>query len=64
MVGNPPDPEADLAHTLAFIRKVKQVNPAAEIILYMYSPVPLDGELLRRRRRQRASVFPTRWRAG
>lgn len=43
VVGNPPDPEADLAHTLAFIRTVKQVNDAAEIILYVYSPVPLAG---------------------
>ncbi|OFW40640.1 MAG: B12-binding domain-containing radical SAM protein [Acidobacteria bacterium RIFCSPLOWO2_12_FULL_67_14b] len=43
VVGNPPDPAADLAHTLAFIRRVKRVNPATEIILYVYSPVPLDG---------------------
>jgi hypothetical protein len=43
VVGNPPDPEADLAQTLSFIRKLKQVNEAAEIILYVYSPVPMDG---------------------
>jgi len=43
VVGNPPDPEADLAHTLSFIRRIKQVNPATEIILYVYSPVPMDG---------------------
>ena len=40
VVGNPPDPEGDLRHTLAFIRRVKRINPAAEIILYVYSPVP------------------------
>lgn len=43
VVGNPPDPAADLAQTLAFIRKVKQVNPATEIIFYVYSPVPMAG---------------------
>ncbi|HYE85956.1 MAG TPA: radical SAM protein [Vicinamibacterales bacterium] len=43
VVGNPPDPEADLAQTLAFIRRVKQVNDATEIILYVYSPVPANG---------------------
>jgi anaerobic magnesium-protoporphyrin IX monomethyl ester cyclase len=45
VVGNPPDPDADLAQTLAFIRRLKQVNEAAEIILYVYSPVPSDGSL-------------------
>jgi hypothetical protein len=43
VVGNPPDPEADLAQTLSFIRRIKQVNDATEIILYVYSPVPMDG---------------------
>ncbi len=43
VVGNPPDPEADLAGTLSFIRRIKQVNDQTEIILYVYSPVPMDG---------------------
>ena len=43
VVGNPPDPEADLAQTLSFIRRIKSVNDATEIILYVYSPVPMDG---------------------
>lgn len=43
VVGNPPDPEADLAQTLSFIRRLKQVNDASEIILYVYSPVPMEG---------------------
>src|SRR6185436_7314471 len=38
-------PEADVNETLAFIRKVRKVNPRSEIILYMYTPVPLSGEL-------------------
>ncbi|RIK43557.1 MAG: B12-binding domain-containing radical SAM protein [Chloroflexi bacterium] len=45
VLGNPPDPEADVHQTLEFIRKVKRINPSTEIILYMYTPVPLAGEL-------------------
>jgi radical SAM superfamily enzyme YgiQ (UPF0313 family) len=45
VVGNPPDPEADAAGTVEFIRAIKKVNPATEIILYLYTPVPLAGEL-------------------
>ena len=45
VVGNPPDPEADIATTLEFIRALKKVNPHTEIILYVYTPVPLDGTL-------------------
>ncbi|MCB9128562.1 MAG: B12-binding domain-containing radical SAM protein [Ardenticatenales bacterium] len=45
VMGNPPDPEADVMQTIEFIRKVKRVNPETEMILYMYTPVPLAGEL-------------------
>jgi radical SAM superfamily enzyme YgiQ (UPF0313 family) len=45
VMGNPPDPEADVENTLAFIRKVKRINPHTEIIMYVYTPVPLAGEL-------------------
>lgn len=45
VLGNPPDPESDVRQTLAFIRQVKRANPQTEIILYMYTPVPLAGEL-------------------
>lgn len=45
VLGNPPDPEADAASTMDFIRRVKKLNPATEIILYMYTPVPLAGDL-------------------
>ena len=45
VLGNPPDPDADVRQTIEFIRKVKRVNPSAEIILYTYTPVPLAGEL-------------------
>ncbi len=45
VMGNPPDPETDARQTMAFIRQVKAVNPAAEIIMYLYTPVPLAGDL-------------------
>ncbi len=30
---------------MEFVRRVKRVHPGAEIILYLYTPVPLAGEL-------------------
>ena len=48
VMGNPPDPMADIDVTIKFIRKLKQINPASELILYIYTPVPHDrSELLR-----------------
>jgi anaerobic magnesium-protoporphyrin IX monomethyl ester cyclase len=45
VMGNPPEPEKDAQETMAFIRRVKKINPAAEIIMYLYTPVPLAGDL-------------------
>jgi radical SAM superfamily enzyme YgiQ (UPF0313 family) len=45
MLGNPPEPERDMEQTLDLIRRLKTVNPDAEIILNLYTPVPLPGEL-------------------
>lgn len=45
IVGNPPNPEIDVERTLQFIRRVKSVNEQVEIILYLYTPVPLAGDL-------------------
>jgi radical SAM superfamily enzyme YgiQ (UPF0313 family) len=45
VLGNPPDPEEDTRHTIEFIRTLKAVNPEAEVIMYMYTPVPLAGDL-------------------
>jgi len=45
VLGCPPDPESDVARTFDFIRRIKQINPATEIVLYTYTPVPLDGSL-------------------
>jgi radical SAM superfamily enzyme YgiQ (UPF0313 family) len=40
VVGHPPDPEGDLRGTMDFIRRLKRINEHAEIILYVYAPVP------------------------
>jgi anaerobic magnesium-protoporphyrin IX monomethyl ester cyclase len=40
VIGNPRDPERDTRETLAFVRKLKQLNPVSEIIVYHYTPVP------------------------
>ena len=45
VLGCPPDPDQDVEMTFDFIRRVKQINPATEIVLYTYTPVPLDGSL-------------------
>jgi len=45
VLGCPPDPERDVETTFEFIRRIKQINPATEIVLYTYTPVPLDGTL-------------------
>src|SRR5204863_5971059 len=45
VLGSPPDPLKDLADTFEYIRTIKQINPATEIVLYTYTPVPMDGAL-------------------
>ena len=40
VVGNPRDPDRDTRECLQFIRKIKKINPASEIILQHYIPVP------------------------
>jgi radical SAM superfamily enzyme YgiQ (UPF0313 family) len=40
MVAPPEDPEGETERTFEFIRQVKRVNPQAEIIVYIYTPLP------------------------
>lgn len=40
VVGNPSNPEQDTRETIHFIRKIKQINPDAEIIVQHYIPTP------------------------
>jgi hypothetical protein len=38
--GDPDEPEQEIENTLAFIRRLKAVNPAMELISYFYTPTP------------------------
>jgi anaerobic magnesium-protoporphyrin IX monomethyl ester cyclase len=40
MVAPPDDPAGETERTFDFIREVKRVNPSAEIIVYVYTPLP------------------------
>jgi len=40
MVAPPADPEGETERTFEFIRRVKRLNPEAEIIVYVYTPLP------------------------
>jgi radical SAM superfamily enzyme YgiQ (UPF0313 family) len=40
VLGDPDDPEGEIENTLAFIRQLKHVNPAMELITYFYTPTP------------------------
>ena len=40
LLGNPHDPERDALESIAFIRRLKSVNPDAEIIVQHYVPTP------------------------
>jgi anaerobic magnesium-protoporphyrin IX monomethyl ester cyclase len=45
VLGSPPDPLGDLEQTFEFVRAIKRVNPATEVVLYTYTPVPMDGAM-------------------
>ena len=38
--GDPDEPESEIDNTLAFIRKLKGINPQMELISYFYTPTP------------------------
>jgi hypothetical protein len=38
--GDPDEPEQEIDNTLTFIRKLKGINPAMELIPYFYTPTP------------------------
>jgi radical SAM superfamily enzyme YgiQ (UPF0313 family) len=38
--GNPENAEQDVAETIAFVRRIKRVNPDVEIVVQTYVPVP------------------------
>ena len=40
LLGNPSEPENETRETIAFIRRIKLINPSAEIIVQHYIPTP------------------------
>lgn len=47
VLGGPEDPEGEIENTLQFIKRVKNLNPECEVILYFYSPTPQRERRLR-----------------
>src|SRR5205085_11004153 len=45
VLGCPRKPGRDVDTAFTFIRKLKRINPSTEIVLYTYTPVPMDGKL-------------------
>ncbi len=58
VLGNPPDPAEDIEATIQFIRKIKKINPATELVLYIYTPVPQEGSILLQEATKLGFKFP------
>jgi radical SAM superfamily enzyme YgiQ (UPF0313 family) len=58
VLGNPPDPMADIDASIKFIRKLKRINPAIELILYIYTPVPQENSELFEAAKKLGFKFP------
>jgi anaerobic magnesium-protoporphyrin IX monomethyl ester cyclase len=58
VLGNPPDPMADVNASITFIRKLKKINPATELVLYIYTPVPQEGSELYEEAKRLGFKFP------
>jgi radical SAM superfamily enzyme YgiQ (UPF0313 family) len=52
------DIEGAIEKDIAFIRRLKQRNPETEIIIYIYSPVPLDGASLYEKVTESGFTYP------
>jgi anaerobic magnesium-protoporphyrin IX monomethyl ester cyclase len=51
---------AQINYEIAFIKKVKKANPDTEIIIYLYSPVPMEGSELFQQVQALGFKFPAR----
>jgi len=58
VLGTPPDPIASIEKTIQFIKLVKEVNPASELILYMYTPTPQENSTLLQEAESLGFSFP------
>lgn len=55
MVAPPTNTEEETEQTFAFIRQLKRVNPACEIVIYIYTPLPESSMHAKDRGRHRAT---------
>jgi radical SAM superfamily enzyme YgiQ (UPF0313 family) len=61
VLGTPADDvDAQIARDIRFIRRIKEINPRSEIVIYVYSPVSFDDAALLQEARQRGFEFPQR----
>jgi len=59
--GETPDKTLEqIESDIAFIKEIKEINPATEIIIYVYSPVPTEGSELYEMVKSAGFEFPTR----
>jgi hypothetical protein len=59
VLGSPSDDvNADIERDIRYIRRIKEVNPASEIIIYVYSPVSFDDAVLLQRAKSFGFEFP------
>ncbi len=52
------DVSGDIDRDIRYIRRIKELNPASEIIIYLYSPVSFDDAALLRRAKRFGFEFP------
>jgi anaerobic magnesium-protoporphyrin IX monomethyl ester cyclase len=52
------DVAADIDRDIRYIRRIKELNPASEIIIYVYSPVSFDDAVLLQRAKKFGFEFP------
>jgi radical SAM superfamily enzyme YgiQ (UPF0313 family) len=52
------DPGRDIDRDIEYIRRIKKLNPASEIIIYLYSPVSFEDASLFNRAREYGFRFP------
>jgi anaerobic magnesium-protoporphyrin IX monomethyl ester cyclase len=64
VLGTPADTEEEvnrlIDQDIAFIRRIKEINPATEIIIYTYSPVPAEGSEMYEKVKASGFRFPER----
>jgi hypothetical protein len=60
VLGNPTDNvERDIDNDIKYIKKIKQINPASEIIIYTYTPVNFEDSELSLASKMKGFYYPT-----